>query len=252
MLLEVEKLTKAFGGLVAVDNVDFQVKEHEIMGIIGPNGAGKSTVINQICGFYPPTSGKITFKGQDITGWKAHKVASLGIGRNFQATVLFMNESCLSNVWSAYHTAYKSNIASRILHLPSANSEANEFKKRGAEILDWMGMGQLKDELAVNLPHGYARLLGICIGMALNPSLLILDEPLTGMNAVEKETTLGLLRKIRDSGITLCMIEHDMKSVMSICERLVVLDHGVKIAEGTPEEIQKNEMVIEAYLGRKK
>jgi branched-chain amino acid transport system ATP-binding protein len=252
MLLEVEKLTKAFGGLVAVDGVDFQVNDHEILGIIGPNGAGKSTLINQICGFYPPTSGKITFKGTDITGWPAHKVARLGIRRNFQSSVLFMDESCLSNVWTAYHNSYHSNIASRILHLPNAEKEANTFKKKASEILDWMGMAEYKEELAVNLPHGYARLLGICIGLATEPTLLILDEPLTGMNAVEIQTTLGLLRKIRDTGITLCMIEHNMKAVMSICERLVVLDHGVKIAEGTPEEIQKNEQVIEAYLGRKK
>ena len=148
--------------------------------------------------------------------------------------------------------SYKSNIFSRVLHLPNANHEANRFKKQAAEILDRMGMSHLQGEKAVNLPHGYARLLGICIGMATNPSLLILDEPLTGMNAVEIETTLGLLRGIRDSGMTLCMIEHNMKAVMNICERLVVLDHGQKIAEGSPDEIQKNEQVIEAYLGRKK
>jgi branched-chain amino acid transport system ATP-binding protein len=252
MLLEVQKLTKAFGGLVAVDNVDFQVNDHEILGIIGPNGAGKSTVINQICGFYPPTSGKIIFKGEDITGLPAHKIARRGIGRNFQSSVLFMDETCLNNVWAAYHRHYKSIAISRVLHLPSANHEANQFKKKAADTLDWIGMSTYKEELAVNLPHGYSRLLGICIGLATQPTLLILDEPLTGMNAVEIQTTIALLRKIRDTGITLCMIEHNMRAVMSICERLVVLDHGQKIAEGTPDEIQKNEQVIEAYLGRKK
>ena len=252
MLLEVEKLTKAFGGLVAVDNVDFHVNEGEILGIIGPNGAGKSTLINQICGFYPPTSGKIVFKGQDITGWRANKVAALGIGRNFQASVLFMDETCLNNVWAAYHRHYKSNIFSRVLHLPSARHEADNFKKKASEILDWIGMGEYKEERAINLPHGFARLLGICIGLATQPTLLILDEPVTGMNAVEIQDTMALLRKIRDTGVTLCMIEHNMRAVMSICERLIVLDHGVKIAEGTPEEIQKNEQVMEVYLGRKK
>lgn len=252
MILEVKGLTKQFGGLVAVDNVDFTVNDHEILGIIGPNGAGKSTLINVICGFYKPTSGNITFKGHDISKLPAHKIANLGVARNFQTSTLFKNLSVIDNVFAGYHMSYKTNIFSRVFRLPSALREEASFKRSGEEILERMGMGQIKDELAVNLPHGYARLLGICIGLATNPSLLILDEPLTGMNAVEIQTTLGLLRGIRDSGITLCMIEHNMKAVMSLCERLVVLDHGQKVAEGTPDEIQKNEQVIEAYLGRKK
>lgn len=249
-ILEVEHLVKKFGGLVATDDVTFQTYEGEILGIIGPNGAGKTTLLNQISGFFPPTSGKISFQGKDITGIKTHEAAMLGIGRNFQASLLFMDLSVLDNVFYAFHIHYKTNKLARLLRLRSALEEEAELRRQAEEIVEKMGMSALKDELAGNLPHGYQRILSICVALAIRPKLLLLDEPLTGMNQTEVAEVLDLIRMIRDEGVTIMMIEHNMSAVMSLCDRLVVLDHGAKIAEGLPEKIRKNEQVIEAYLGR--
>jgi branched-chain amino acid transport system ATP-binding protein len=249
-LLETRDLAKYFGGLHAVDGLDLEIREGEILGLIGPNGAGKSTVFNMLGGFFRPTRGTITFNGEDITGLRADQVARRGIGRTFQSSTLFMEESVLENVFSGFHMHYTTASWKAFLHTRSAVREDRGMKTRALEILEFMDMLYLKDELAFNLPHGYQRVLGVCVALAGEPRLLLLDEPLTGMNPTEKVDMMEKIRQLRARDITIAIVEHDMKAVMSVCERIVAVSYGQKLAEGRPQEIQENQQVIEAYLGK--
>jgi len=251
-LLEIRGLSKYFGGLAALSEVDLDVFESEILGVIGPNGAGKTTLFNVITGLLPPTSGRVRFKGEDITGLRADQIARRGIGRTFQASVLFGQATVFENVFTAFHMHYQQPGWKAFLRAPSARAEEELIRRRVMEVLEFMGLAPLKDELAMNLPHGHQRALGICLALATNPKLLLLDEPVTGMNPVETTTMVELIRKMRDGGTTIVIVEHDMRAIMSLCDRIAVLNYGRKIAEGSPEEIRNNQQVIEAYLGKKK
>lgn len=248
-LLEVKNLTKNFGGLAAVSRVDLDVHEGEILGLIGPNGAGKSTIFNVVTGIYPASLGTVTFDQRDITRLKAHQIAQLGIGRAFQAATLFMRLSVFDNVFNGFHLKYKVGAWRAFLHTPQARNEERRVKEKVMEILEFMGLAASKDQLAQNLPYGHQKILGVSIALSTGPRLLLLDEPLCGMHPEETAAVLRLIHKVRESGITIVLVEHNMDAVMRLCDRIVVLNHGRKIAEGPPREISENPEVIEAYLG---
>ena len=249
MILELRGLTKYFGGLVAVNNLDLNVAQGEILGLIGPNGAGKTTTFNLISGFYHPTSGTVIFDGRDVTHFKPEQVARRGLVRTFQPNTLFRNKTVFDNVLIAQHLQRRAGFFSLIFNTSSARSEESESQKQAMEILKFMDLAEVKGELARNLPHGFQRTLGIAMALSANPKLMLLDEPVTGVNREEATAMLSRIQSIREQGITILLVEHDMKIVMSLCTRIVVLNFGRKIAEGLPEEIRENKDVIESYLG---
>jgi branched-chain amino acid transport system ATP-binding protein len=249
-ILDVQGLTKRFGGLIAVNNVSFSVEKGAILSVIGPNGAGKSTLFKLISSFVVPTSGRVNYNELTITGLPPHEVARRGVVRTFQETTIFKEMTALQNVIVAHQLRCRASSFGIYFSSVAARADEERFRDSATEILDYLGLSTVKHMLARNLPHGHLRALGIAVAMAAEPKVLLLDEPFSGMNVEETEAAVGLVRGIRDRGVTIVLVEHDMSAVMRISDKIVVLNFGTKIAEGTPVEIQQNEAVIGAYLGQ--
>ena len=248
-ILEVDQLTLRFGGLTALDDVTFHIEEGEILGLIGPNGAGKTSCFNAITGVYRPTEGAVRFSGTSLAGMKRHKITQLGIARTFQNIRLFPAMTALENVLVGADAGHRTGMLTALFRLPRHRQEERDGHERGMELLRFMGIHTRADELAANLSYGDQRRLEIARAMATNPKLICLDEPAAGFNPAEKAGLMDLIRKIRDRGYTVLLIEHDMRLVMGVTDRIVVLEFGRKIAEGSPAEIRDNPAVIAAYLG---
>ncbi|MBD5626835.1 MAG: ABC transporter ATP-binding protein [Desulfovibrio sp.] len=248
-LLELTDVTKVFGGLVAVNDLSFSVDEGSVVGLIGPNGAGKTTVFNCITGNYAPERGSIRFAGEDITGLRPHRIVELGIARTFQSIRLFGRLPVIENVLAGRHCRMKAGLLACMLHTPGQRREERAAVARSLEELSFVGLTGQADAMAHALSYGNQRLLEIARALASDPRLLILDEPAGGMNDQETAALVELIRAIRGRGITILLIEHDMRLVMQVCEKLVVLEHGTLIAEGEPAALRENPAVIEAYLG---
>ena len=246
-ILEVDGLTRRFGGLTAVDNLSFSVAAGEIRGLIGPNGAGKTTTFNVISGAYAPTSGQIRFQGEPIAGLTSHDIAARGLVRSFQQTTLFKELSVLDNVLIGAHLEVRPSLASS-LSRPAGDGNAKAHD-RARDMLAFFGLDDRRDALAGTLPHGLQRRLGMAIALMARPRFLLLDEPFTGMNNEETRSAMTLIQQIRDRGITLLLVEHDMQAVMGLCDAITVLNFGRLLAEGKPDAIKTDPAVIEAYLG---
>lgn len=245
--LEVDKLTMRFGGLTAVDELSFTVEHGAIHGLIGPNGAGKTTTFNMVSGFYKPTSGDVRLHGESISGLAMHEVARRGLVRTFQHSTLFAELSVLHNVMVGTHMNFRPNIFAAIVGWD--HEDRSGAKARAREALDFFGLLELENERAGELSHGHQRALGMAVAMAAHPDVMLLDEPFTGMNPEETKRMMELMSKLRDSGVTILLVEHDMHAIMGLCDQITVMSFGKFLAEGNPQEIRTNPTVIEAYLG---
>ncbi|MBE3574177.1 MAG: ABC transporter ATP-binding protein [Firmicutes bacterium] len=250
-LLSLRNVTMQFGGLTALDDFSLELAPGELLGLIGPNGAGKTTVFNVITGQFAPTRGRILFQGRDITGWRPDRVTAAGIARTFQNIRLFGGLSVLENVLVAYHVRLRSGVLGAIFRSRLYRREEEQMRREGMALLERVGLAEVAREEAHGLPYGQQRRLEIARALATHPRLLLLDEPAAGMNPEETRQLMGFIQHIRrEFQLTILLIEHDMQLVMGICERIRVLDYGQSIAEGTPEQIQRNPRVIQAYLGQ--
>jgi len=248
MLLSTEKLVKRFGGLVVIKDLNMHIDEGEVLGFIGPNGAGKTTLFNLITGVLAPTSGTIRYKGSDITKKRPHQVAAMGIGRTFQLNPLFGDFTVFENIAASHYLHPHSSVVSVYFNTQRHRNNEKAVAKSTDEIIDSLRLTPMRDELAKNLPHGYQKLLGVARALATRPKLLMLDEPLGGMNPEEIHFTIDAIKNMRDAGITILVVEHNMQ-ILTICDRVIVISFGEKICEGTPETVRNDEDVIKTYFG---